>query len=411
MSEPIIFVLAGGEGTRLSPLTSHRCKPAVPFAGRYRLIDIALSNALKKDFKHIYAVTQYLSSSLNDYIKKAYGESVSVLTGKESQYEGTADSIRKNLDLLKKTKADHVIILSGDQLYSMDLDEMLMDAQEKDCDLLIATLPIDEEEATRMGVMKIDDKKEIIDFKEKPQEESLLQRFSLSRNQSSKIHEINERIFLGSMGIYIFKKEALIALLEEDKGIDFGMHIIPRQLSKKNTYAYIFDGYWEDIGTIKSYYKANLKLLESSASLNIFNKEKALHTDASTLPPAMIENCLIDKSVITDGCIIKAKQISHSLIGLNTSIGEGSILTGVLSLGTISKDGMSYIGQNCFLEKVIVDENATIESGADLSLHGTPLPDTDLGPVMIKDGIIIVKQGATVPKNFSIVENKQRLSA
>ena len=411
MQDPLIFVLAGGKGTRLSPLTSHRCKPAVPFAGRYRLIDIALSNALKKGYKDIYAITQYLSTSLNEYVKNAYDEQVSILSGNGDHFKGTADSIRKSLNVLKYSEAQHVIILSGDQLYSMDLDEMLDDARQKDCDLLIATLPIDESEATRMGVMKVDKSRKINDFKEKPQEENDLKHFALSRHESEKIHEINERIFLGSMGIYIFKKEALIDLLESHEGIDFGMHIIPEQLARGNTYAYIFDGYWEDIGTIKSYYKANIKLLESSASLNIFSKESALLTDASTLPPPLIERCLLEKSVITDGCIIKAKEITHSLIGLNTFVGEGSILTGVLSLGTLSKNGYSHIGKNCYLEKVIIDENATIEDNVDLSLHGQVIPDTDFGPLTIKDNIIVVKQGAVVPKNFSLLENKQRLSA
>lgn len=411
MQEPLIFVLAGGEGTRLSPLTSHRCKPAVPFAGRYRLIDIAISNALKKGYTDVYAITQYLSSSLNEYIHKAYNDKVSILTGKGKDYKGTADSIRKNLNVLKDSDAEHVVILSGDQLYSMDIDEMIESAKEKDCDLMIATLPIDENEATRMGVMKIGKNQEIIAFKEKPKEESVLKDFALSRHQTDKIYEISERIFLGSMGIYIFKRKALINLLEETGGIDFGMHIIPEQLSRGSTHAYVFDGYWEDIGTISSYYKANLKLLESRSALNIFSKDKALITDASTIPPAKIDACYIEKSIITDGCNIKAKEISHSLIGLNTSVGEGSILTGVLSLGTISSSGQSQIGKNCLLEKVIIDENAIIEDSVDLSLHGQKLPDTDLGPITIKDNIIIVKEGAIVPRNFSILEQKQRLSA
>jgi glucose-1-phosphate adenylyltransferase len=411
MHEPLIFVLAGGKGTRLSPLTSHRCKPAVPFAGRYRLIDTAISNALKKGYTDVYAITQYLNESLNDYIEDAYDNQVSILSGKDGEYEGTADSIRKNMNVLQESDADYVVILSGDQLYSMDLDHMLDDARKKDVDLLIATLPIDENEAGRMGVMKVDNNRKINDFKEKPQEENDLKHFALGRNESTKIHEISERIFLGSMGIYIFKRSALMSLLQENAGIDFAMHIIPEQLSRGNTFAYIFDGYWEDIGTIKSYYNANLKLLEKHSSLNIFDREFALHTDASTLPPPMIESCIITKSVITDGCIIKAKEVSHSLIGLNTHVGEGSILTGVLSLGTISESGSSQIGKNCFLEKVIIDENAIIEDGVDLSLHGQSMPDTDLGPVTIKDNIIVVKEGAIVPKNFSIVQGRQRLSA
>ena len=411
MQQPLIFILAGGEGVRLRPLTEHRSKPAVPFAGRYRLIDVAISNALKKNYTKVYALTQFLNESLDSYITNAYGNKVSILSPTNKTYKGTADSIRKNLQILEESITDHVIILSGDQLYSMDLDEMLQSAINTNADLTIATLPINEEEATRMGVMTIDKSKKITDFIEKPQDEAQLTKFSLSPKQTDIIHVLNERIFLGSMGIYIFKRKALISVLKESKGIDFGMHIIPKQLEKGNTFAYVFDGYWEDIGTIKSYYNANLKLIENRRSLNIFSKESTLITDGSTLPPPIIDHCIIKNTVLTDGCIINAKEISYSLIGLNTKIGKDSILTGVLSLGSLSSKGCTYIGNNCYLEKVIIDENATIEDGVDLSLHGIPYPDGEIGPITIKDGIIIVKKGSTVPKNFSIREEKQRLSA
>lgn len=411
MRQPLIFILAGGEGVRLRPLTEHRSKPAVPFAGRYRLIDVAISNALKKNYTKIYALTQFLGESLDNYITNAYSNKVSTLPPMNEPYQGTADSIRKNLQILEKSTTDHVIILSGDQLYSMDLDEMLQSAINTNADLTIATLPINEEEATRMGVMKIDKNKMITDFIEKPQDEEQLKRFSLSPKQTDIIHLLNERIFLGSMGIYIFKRKALISVLKENKGIDFGMHIIPNQLKKGNTFAYVFDGYWEDIGTIKSYYNANLKLIENRRSLNIFSNESTLITDSSTLPPPIINNCIIKSTVLTDGCIINAQEISSSLIGLNTKIGKNSILTGVLSLGSLSSKESTYIGNNCFLDKVIIDENAIIEDGVDLSLHGTAYPDSEIGPITIKDGIIIVKKGSTVPKNFSIKEEKQRLSA
>ncbi|MCH9812126.1 NTP transferase domain-containing protein [bacterium] len=411
MHDPLIFILAGGEGTRLRPLTHHRCKPAVPFGGRYRLIDVAISNAMKKGYENIYAVTQFLEESLSSYLHEAHNDKVKILPSKENEYKGTADSIRKNLPLLEKSTSEFVVILSGDQLYSMDLEDVLDSAKKSGADLTIATLPINEEEATRMGVMKLSGSKEIIDFAEKPKEEALLQKFALAPKETNIIHALDERIFLGSMGIYVFKRDALISLLQEEEGIDFGMHIIPKQLSIGKTFAYIFDGYWEDIGTIKSYYQANLKLIQSRHTLDIFSKESMLLTNPITLPPAVIEKTMIEKSIICDGSIILAKEICHSLIGLNTCVGKGSILLGAVSLGTLSDEGKTRIGENCFLEKVIIDEEALIEDGVDLSLHGKEFPDGDIGPITIKDGIIIVKKGSVVPSGFSLLENKARLSA
>lgn len=411
MHQPLVFILAGGEGTRLRPLTGHRCKPAVPFGGRYRLIDISISNALKKGYTNVYAVTQFLEASLSSYIRDAYNDKVSMLPSKENPYLGTADSIRKNMNILEGSDSEFVIILSGDQLYSMDLDDIINNAKKTGADLTIATLPINEEEARRMGVMKTNKNREIIHFAEKPQQEALLEEFSLGRKQTHIIHALDERIFLGSMGIYVFKKDALISLLKEHDGNDFGKHIIPEQLKKGGTFAYIFDGYWEDIGTIKSYYEANIKLIQSKHTLDIFSKESQLLTHASALPPPIIENCLLEKTLLTDGCVINAKEICHSLIGLNTHVGTGSVLVGVLCLGTLSSEGYTSIGKNCYLEKVIIDENAIIEDGVTLSLHGKSFPDGDIGPVTIKDGIIIVKKGARVPYNFHILENRARLSA
>ena len=411
MHEPLIFVLAGGEGTRLRPLTETRCKPAIPFAGRYRLIDVAISNALKKGYRDVHAITQFLGNTIDDYVRTAYHGQVSILAPTNEPYHGTADSIRKNMEVLQSSNAEHVVILSGDQLYSMDIDDMLKNAEKTGADLTIATLPINDDEATRMGVMKIASNKKITDFVEKPKERETLDRFALAPKATAKIHSLDEQIFLGSMGIYVFKRKALIDLLTTCSGVDFGMHIIPEQLSRGNTFAYIFDGYWEDIGTITSYYNANLKLISDSHSLDIFSKNSTLLTDASTLPPPVISECMISQSIITDGCIIKAKEIHHSLIGLNTEVGKGSVLLGVLSLGSLSDQGTTFIGKNCFCEKVIIDENAVIEDGVDLSLHGEKLPDGDVGPVTIRSGVIIVKRGTVVPNNFSLIENRQRLSA
>jgi glucose-1-phosphate adenylyltransferase len=411
MQQPLVFILAGGEGVRLSPLTEHRAKPAVPFAGRYRLIDVAISNALKKGYKNIFALTQFKGQFLDEYILNAYEGKVFSLSSTTNPYLGTADAIRKNLPLLESYNTEYVIILSGDQLYSMDLDQMLSSFIDKNAELMIATLPINEQEAKRMGVMKIDSEGKITNFIEKPQTLEVLDKFSLSPKRSGKILPINEKVFLGSMGIYIFKKSILISLLKNHKGADFGMHIIPEQLKREKNFAYIFDGYWEDIGTVKAYFNANLKLLENRQSLNIFGENLALVTEKISLPPALIEDCLIKKTIFADGCYIQAKEISYSLIGMNTKVGKGSVLSGVLSLGSLDKKNTTIIGENCYLKNVIIDENATIENGVCLSLDQKFVSDVDFGPVCVKDGIIIVKKGATVPKNFLLEGEKIRLTA
>lgn len=407
MSDSLIFILAGGKGTRLAPLTEHRCKPAVPFGGRYRLIDVAISNALKAQNSDIYIVTQFLSESLISYVEESYEQTLSHLPAKET-YEGTADSIAKNISILEDSAHEYVTILSGDQLYDMDLKDMLSFTKEKDADLTIATIPINEEEATRMGIMKIDKNSKITDFIEKPQDPKILQEFSLQPKKSEKITSITEKIFLGSMGIYIFKKSALISLLKGNYGTDFGKNIIPEQLNRGNCCSYVFSDYWEDIGTIKSYFHANLKLTYSPHSLNIFNKSSMLLTGASTLPPSLIEDCQIHRSIITDGCTIYGKSISNSLIGVNTKIGNGSVLNEVLSLGTISNVENTSIGENCFLERVIIDENVTIEDGVILKLPNHDMPDQTIGPISIIDNIIVIKEGSRIPKNFSMLEKREK---
>ena len=278
-------ILAGGQGSRLFPLTRHRCKPAVNFGGRYRLIDVPISNSLNSRINKIFVISQYFSSSLNQHIKETYpldqfqGGTLHLLTPEERPegkvwYKGTADAVRQNIEALTEAPIDYVLILSGDQLYNMDLEAMVQFASTQDADLTIASLPVGCSSASRLGLLKINEENEIIDFVEKPKDRSLLESFALpdSMIEERDIYCSEPPCYLASMGIYIFKKKALLSLLEEDTREDFGKHLIPTQLKKGKASAFLYQGYWEDIGTISSYYEANLALTTNSLGLNFYNE-------------------------------------------------------------------------------------------------------------------------------------------
>ncbi len=406
------IILAGGEGTRLKPLTEIRCKPAVTFGGRYRIIDVAISNALHAGFKDIYVISQFLASSLNNYILETYssdgfmGSHLQVLTPEQNSdnkkiwYEGTADAVRKNIGRLLEHPANYFVILSGDQLYSMDLSHMLEVAKANDADLTIATIPVSENDAKRMGVMKINNHLEITDFFEKPNDAASLAKFSVSEELLPNAN----LSFLGSMGIYIFKRQALINLLQEDPRADFGKHLIPTQLKKGKTFAYIFNGYWQDIGTIGSYYEANMCLTENShACLDLYNDIKPIYTQSFSLPAARLINTTVTNSIICEGSIISAAYISQSMIGLKAYIEEDSILKNSILMGSSLRSSKPniHIGKNCHLEKVIIDEGAYLEDNITL-INKKGILTFDSPELSIRDGIIVVKSGVRIPSGFTL---------
>lgn len=410
------IILAGGEGSRLKPLTEVRCKPAVTFGGRYRIIDVAISNALNAGFRDIYVLSQFLAASLNNYLLETYssdgffGARLEVLTpeqnsdNKKMWYEGTADAVRKNIKRLLENPAKHFVILSGDQLYSMDLAHMVEVAKESDADLLIATIPVNEINAKRMGVIKINDKQEITDFYEKPSDAKTLLKFAIAPEISAKRGAINDLSFLGSMGIYIFKREALAQLLEDDPRADFGKHIIPSQLKKGKTFAYIFDGYWEDIGTIASYYNANMCLTENShACLDLYNEIRPIYSQSISLPAARITNTRVSNSIICEGSVISASSISQSMIGLKTYIDQDTTIQNSILMGSSSRSNKSniHVGKNCRLDKVIIDEGAYVEDNVTL-INANNVQTYDSKELAISDGIIVVKAGARILSGFTL---------
>lgn len=395
------IVLAGGQGTRLYPLTLTRCKPAVAFGGKYRLIDIPISNSLNSKIRKIFVISQYFASGLQKHLSATYihnaisDQNLAMLCPEETSegiqwFKGTADAVRKNLRYLQDPNIEYYLILSGDQLYNIDLLQMIAFAKKTDADLVIASFTVLEKEAKRMGLLKIDENHQILDFYEKPQTPELLKKFQVPNTQS----------YLGSMGIYVFKKEALIHLLQE-AGDDFGKELIPLMIKKNNVYAFIYEGYWEDIGTVSSFYEANLALIDQKNCLDIRDAERPIYTQAQHLPNSLITNTVVDRSIISPGCVIEAKEVFHSLIGARTVIGKGSIIRDTLVIGNLGShdEGILSIGSGCIIQKAIIDEDAEIGDHVEL-VNKKNLQHYDGDGIFIRDGIIIVTSGTKVPNHF-----------
>ncbi|MBI5274228.1 MAG: glucose-1-phosphate adenylyltransferase [Chlamydiales bacterium] len=407
------IILAGGQGTRLFPLTQTRCKPDVSFAGRYKLIDIPISNSINAKISKIFVISQYFASDLNNHIASTFhagaltSEKIEMLSPEEtplkkSWYQGTADAVRKNLSHFLHLPIEYFIILSGDQLYNMDLIDMLEFTKEKDAELTIATIPVKEKEARRMGIMKINKNHLITDFYEKPSDIKVLKKFKVKDAKDP------ERCYLGSMGIYIFKKDTLIHLLNTDLREDFGKHIIPTQIKTgKKTAAYTYHGYWEDIGTVESFYEANLSLTTTSCGLDLYNEQSPIYAQNINLPSAFVKNTRVTDSIICDGSIINAKEITHSLIGLRSRIMEGTIIQDSIVIGNPSytsslptQDPHDYfIGKNCIIKKAIIDEQTQIEDNVSLT-NEKHIMHYDSDHLYVRDGIIVIPAGTHLPKNF-----------
>jgi glucose-1-phosphate adenylyltransferase len=401
-------ILAGGQGKRLHPLTIHHSKPAVSYGGRYRLIDIPISNSLNSHFRQIFVIAQYLTAELHHHINQTYRfdpyhpGSIDLITPEENEkgeknwFEGTADAVRKSLPTLLKSTADYFLILSGDQLYNIDFQKMVAFAKSQDADLTIASIPVSEKEAHRLGLLKVDTQARVIDFVEKPQDPALLKAFQYEK----------PRQFLGSMGIYVFKRESLIALLEQDQRPDFGYHLITTAVKTKKTAAFVYTGYWEDIGTIASYHQANLMLTSPKCGLETYDEKNPIYTRPTFLPGPRISRAKIDESIICEGCVIEAEEVSRSIIGLRTQIKKGTIIRDTVLMGNhfyppslSSKPTDSWIGENCLIEKAIIDEHVQI--GHNVKLTNQKKYETYDGEgIFVRDGIIIIPSGAKIPDSF-----------
>jgi len=422
MSKSILAViLGGGAGSRLYPLTASRSKPAVPIAGKYRLVDIPISNCLNSGIDRMFVLTQFNSASLNRHIKNTYHFSafttafVDILAAEQTPdnptwYQGTADAVRQGLRHINTFPCEYVMILSGDQLYQMDLMEMLQKHIEHGSDISIATIPVASREASEFGILKKNEEGMITSFIEKPKNEILPEWVS----DTGPVMQGMGRNYLASMGIYIFNRNLMFDLLlkEFKDSTDFGKEIIPQTISKYKVSSFQYDGYWTDIGNIYSFYEANLGLTQDIPDFNLFDNTKAIYTRARMLPPAKISGTTLEKTIIAEGCIINASRIEHSVVGIRSRIGHGTTIVSTYLMGNdyfetleemkyASEHGNPHvgIGQRCYIKNAIVDKNCRI--GDDVRINGGPhLENNDHSLYTVKEGIVIIKKNAVVPNGF-----------
>ncbi|MEH1941746.1 MAG: glucose-1-phosphate adenylyltransferase [Nostoc sp.] len=424
MKKVLSIILGGGAGTRLYPLTKLRAKPAVPVAGKYRLIDIPVSNCINSEIFKIYVLTQFNSASLNRHIARTYNFTgfnegfVEVLAAQQTPenpnwFQGTADAVRQYLWLLEEWNAEEYLILSGDHLYRMDYRQFIQRHRDTGADITLSVIPIDERRASDFGLMKIDDSGRVIDFSEKPKGEALIQmRVDTSVLGLSKEQALQQP-YIASMGIYVFKKEVLFKLLRESlERTDFGKEIIPDASKDYNVQAYLFDDYWEDIGTIEAFYHANLALTQQpQPPFSFYDEEAPIYTRARYLPPSKLLDCHVTESIIGEGCILKNCRIQHSVLGVRSRIESGCLIEESLLMGAdfyqpsverqcnVEKGNIPVgIGTDSIIRRAIIDKNASI--GHDVKIinkDNVQEADRESQGFYIRSGIVVVLKNAVIP--------------
>ncbi len=423
MTEKVLgVILGGGQGSRLSPLTLTRSKPAVPIAGKYRLVDIPISNCLNSGIHRMFVLTQFNSASLNKHIKNTYHFShfskafVDILAAEQTPdnpawFQGTADAVRQCMHHIVSHEFDYILILSGDQLYQMDFKEMLKAHIDAEAEISIATIPVTAKDATDFGIMKTDENSIITSFIEKPKTE-LLPDWTSDTGEEMARHG---KHFLASMGIYVFNREVLIKMLNENpEEKDFGKEIIPRALENSRVLSYQYEGYWTDIGNISSFFEANLGLTDDLPQFNMFDTAHTIFTRSRMLPPSKISGTTLEKTIIAEGCIVQASRVEHAVLGIRARIGRGTTIANCYVMGSdryqtldeineASRAGIPLlgIGDRCYINNAIIDKNSKI--GNDVRINGgAHLAEGDYGFYVVKDGIVVVKKGAIVPNGTVI---------
>ena len=420
LSKVLCVILGGGQGSRLFPLTKDRAKPAVPLAGKYRIVDIPISNCINSRFRRIYVLTQFNSTSLHSHISRTYkfdqfsSGFVEILAAQQtyndtSWYEGTADAVRKNLIHFMNHDFDYLLILSGDQLYRMDLQEVIEQHREAGAEITVATLAVKAAETPALGIMQIDPAGRVTKFLEKPKDPALLEPFKMPEAIRAKVGiQPGDDLYLASMGIYVFNRQIVKGLLDNPLS-DFGKHIIPHAISTHRVFSYVYQGYWEDIGTIRNFFEANLDLVSELPRFNFFDMRAPIFSRPRYLPGSKINGATIDHAVIADGCIINHGRINHSVVGLRTIIGNGTELNRVVILGSDyyesqesvvrhEREGLPRmgIGANCRIDNAIIDKNARIGNNVTISAAGkTENVDHEL--YFVRDGIVIIPKDAVIP--------------
>jgi glucose-1-phosphate adenylyltransferase len=418
----IAVILGGGQGTRLFPLTKMRSKPAVPVAGKYRLVDIPISNCINSGVRRIYVLTQFNSASLNRHIKNSYNFDVfsrgfvDILAAEQTPhsknwYQGTADAVRQSIHHMENHSHDHVLILSGDQLYQMDYRKMMKKHEDNDADITIGTIPVVAEDATGFGIMKTNKEGFIESFVEKPDYEEL----DKWKSETPEKFKKDGREYLASMGIYIFKKDILNDLFDEyEDATDFGKEIIPEAIKEDyQVQSYEFDGYWTDIGTIKSFFEANLALTDDLPQFNLYDNEDFIYTHARMLPASKLSGTTFDHSVLAEGCLVEASRIERSVIGIRSRIGKGTTIEHSIIMGndffqsqqeieqSTDDNPPMGIGQRCFISNAIIDKNVKI--GDDVRIAGGDhLEDGEYDHYHVVDGIVIIPKGEVIEDGTKI---------
>jgi glucose-1-phosphate adenylyltransferase len=424
-SNVLSVILGGGQGTRLFPLTKERAKPAVPLAGKYRLVDIPISNCINSGLRRVYLLTQFNSASLHKHIAQSYkfdhftGGFVELLAAEQtytdtSWYQGTADAVRKNMIHFLNHEWDHLLILSGDALYRMDFREIVEAHAESAADITVATIPVGRREAQSLGIMQIDADRRIKRFAEKPKEAAMLDSLRLPPDWYGKLGIKGQgELFLASMGIYVFNREIIRRMLDNTLA-DFGKHIIPNAIQNLRVYSFVFQGYWEDIGTIRAFFEANLDVTNELPRFNFFDMAAPIFSRPRFLPGSKINGAQIDHAVISDGCIINRAVITHSIVGLRSVVGVATVLNRVILLGSDYYESLDSIvehekagkprigiGSNCRIENTIVDKNARIGNNVVISPAGKP-EKVDHPNYYIRDGIVIIPKNGVIPHGMVI---------
>jgi glucose-1-phosphate adenylyltransferase len=424
-SNVLSVIMGGGQGTRLFPLTKERAKPAVPLAGKYRLVDVPISNCINSGLRRIYLLTQFNSASLHRHISQSYkfdhfsGGFVEILAAEQtyadaSWYQGTADAVRKNKIHFRNHDWDYLLILSGDALYRMNFRDIIEQHIESGADITVATIPVRRADTPGFGIMQMDADRRITRFVEKPSDKAIQDSLRLDPAWYSKLEIQGEgEFFLASMGIYVFNRDTIFRALDNTL-TDFGKHIIPQAIRDLRVYAFVFQGYWEDIGTIRAFFEANIDVTNELPRFNFFDMAAPIFSRPRFLPGSKINGAQIDHAVISDGCILNRASITHSIIGLRCLVGPGTSLNRTILLGCDYYESLESIqehekagkprigiGSNCRIENAIIDKNARIGDNVVMSPAGKPAK-VDHPNYYIRDGIVIVPKSGVIPHGMKI---------
>jgi glucose-1-phosphate adenylyltransferase len=417
----LAIVMGGGAGTRLFPLTKDRAKPAVPLGGKYRIVDIPISNCLNSGLRSIYVLTQFNSMSLHRHIHDSYKfdnfsrSFIDILAAQQTPegsqwYQGTADAVRQNMRYFLERQFDYYLILSGDQLYRMDFRALLHQHIQSGADITLATKPVHRTHVAEFGIMQCGIDRRIFRFEEKPKDTVMVQELRMSRELlgAVKLNEEDE-LFQASMGIYVFNRDILVQCLDNNLE-DFGKHVIPQSIKDRHVNAFIFQGYWEDVGTVRAFYEANLDLTDVVPEYSFFDTEAPIYTHPRFLPGSKVNGATLRQAIISDGCIISDAHIERSVIGIRSIIQSGATIKNSVIMGAdfFEQDRpgagdvpLIGVGKNCVIDRAIIDKNARIADGVVITPEGKR-SDLDADNYFIRDGIVVVPKNAVIPAGFWI---------